>query len=114
MLNDRDLRQVVGDEGKRYSLVSYALDDGDDRVRLVVAVDYGGLSAGRPLCGARSCGRTVPWSTGFRSPAIRWHAFSRRTGIAPGRTARRPKAPRPAARVRCERCDWIPRVGRRR
>jgi hypothetical protein len=52
MLNDRDVRQVVGDDGKRYSVVSYALDDGDDRVRLVVAVDDGGWSAWRPLCRA--------------------------------------------------------------
>ncbi|GLY22456.1 hypothetical protein [Micromonospora sp. NBRC 101691] len=49
MLDDKDVCQVVGEDGKRYSVVSYALDDGDGRIRMVVAVDDGGWSAFVPL-----------------------------------------------------------------
>ncbi|MBY8875569.1 hypothetical protein K7640_27440 [Micromonospora sp. PLK6-60] len=49
MLEDKELRQVVGEDGKRYSVVSYALDDGEGRVRMAVAVDDGGWSAFVPL-----------------------------------------------------------------
>ncbi|OKI73945.1 hypothetical protein [Micromonospora sp. CB01531] len=49
MLDDKDVRQVVGEDGKQYSAVSYALDDGDGRVRMSVAVDDGGWSAFVPL-----------------------------------------------------------------
>jgi hypothetical protein len=49
MLDQKELRQVVGEDGKRYSVVSYGLDDGDGRVRLSVAVDDGGWSAYTPL-----------------------------------------------------------------
>ncbi|PWU52863.1 hypothetical protein DLE60_07430 [Micromonospora globispora] len=46
MLDDKDVRQVVGEDGKRYSVVSYA---GDGCVRMSVAVDDGGWSAFVPL-----------------------------------------------------------------
>ena len=36
MLDGKELREVVGDDGKRYSVVSYALDDGDGRGAVVV------------------------------------------------------------------------------
>ncbi|WP_308042423.1 hypothetical protein [Micromonospora sp. PLK6-60] len=49
MLDDKDMRLVVGEDGKRHTVVSYAIDDGDDRVRMVVAVDDGGWSAFAPL-----------------------------------------------------------------
>ncbi|MET8526884.1 hypothetical protein [Micromonospora sp. NPDC005172] len=49
MLDDKDIRQVVGEDGKRYSVVSYALDDGDGRIRMSVAVDDGAWSALAPL-----------------------------------------------------------------
>ncbi|MEU1587925.1 hypothetical protein [Micromonospora sp. NPDC005710] len=49
MLDDKDVRQVVGGDGKRYSVVSYALDDGDGRIRMSVAVDDGTWSAFVPL-----------------------------------------------------------------
>ncbi|SCE79780.1 hypothetical protein GA0070216_102174 [Micromonospora matsumotoense] len=49
MLDDKDVRQVVGEDGKRYSVVSYALDDGDRRIRMSVAVDDGTWSAFEPL-----------------------------------------------------------------
>ncbi|TDB92024.1 hypothetical protein E1091_13430 [Micromonospora fluostatini] len=49
MLDDKDIRQVGGEDGKRYTVVSYALDDGDERIRIVVAVDDGGWSAFAPL-----------------------------------------------------------------
>ncbi|RKF27469.1 hypothetical protein [Micromonospora globbae] len=49
MLGDKDVRQVVGEDGKRYSVVSYALDDGEGRVRMSVAVDDGDWSAFVPL-----------------------------------------------------------------
>ncbi|TDB74186.1 hypothetical protein [Micromonospora sp. KC723] len=49
MLDDKDVRQVVGEDGKRYSVVSYAVDDGDGRIRMGVAVDDGGWSAFVPL-----------------------------------------------------------------
>ncbi|WP_229401855.1 hypothetical protein [Micromonospora okii] len=49
MLDDKDVRQVVGKDGKRYSVVSYALDDGDGCVRMSVAVDDGGWSTFAPL-----------------------------------------------------------------
>jgi hypothetical protein len=50
MLDDKELRQVVGEDAKRYSVVSFALNDGDGRIRMVVAVDDGGWSAFAPLC----------------------------------------------------------------
>ncbi|MEW1585330.1 hypothetical protein AB0283_07780 [Micromonospora vinacea] len=49
MLDDKDVRQVIGEDGKRYSVVSYALDDGDGRIRMSVAVDDGTWSAFAPL-----------------------------------------------------------------
>ncbi|MGW3789199.1 hypothetical protein ACWD5Z_31815 [Micromonospora chokoriensis] len=49
MLEENDLRQVVGEDGKRYSVVSYALEDGDGRIRMSVAVDDGTGSAFVPL-----------------------------------------------------------------
>ncbi|RQX13815.1 hypothetical protein DDE19_24960 [Micromonospora ureilytica] len=49
MLEDRELRQVVGEDGKRYSVACHGLDDGEGRVRMVVAVDDGGWSAFVPL-----------------------------------------------------------------
>jgi hypothetical protein len=49
MLDDKDVREVVGEDGKRYSVVSYALDDGEGRVRMSVAVDDGDWSAFVPL-----------------------------------------------------------------
>ncbi|MEV0722018.1 hypothetical protein AB0I37_04465 [Micromonospora purpureochromogenes] len=49
LLDDKELRQVVDQDGQRYSVVSYALDDGDGRVRMSVAVDDGGWSAFVPL-----------------------------------------------------------------
>jgi len=39
----------VGENGRRYAVVSYALDDGDGRIRMSVAVDDGGSSALTPL-----------------------------------------------------------------
>ncbi|MEU7587166.1 hypothetical protein AB0A95_12780 [Micromonospora sp. NPDC049230] len=48
MLDEQDVRQVVGEDGKRYSVVSYALDDGDGRIRMSVAVDDGAWSAFAP------------------------------------------------------------------
>lgn len=49
MIDDKDLRRVVGEDGKRYTVVSHAFDDGDGRVLMSVAVDDGGLSALVPL-----------------------------------------------------------------
>ncbi|WP_433537795.1 hypothetical protein ACQPZK_08790 [Micromonospora sp. CA-249363] len=49
MLDDKDVRQVVGEDGTRYSVVSYALDDGKGCVRMSVAVDDEGWSAIVPL-----------------------------------------------------------------
>ena len=49
VVDDKDVRLVVGEDGNRYTVVSYAVDDGDGRVRLVVAVDDGGWSAFVPL-----------------------------------------------------------------
>ncbi|GLY22802.1 hypothetical protein Misp04_25340 [Micromonospora sp. NBRC 101691] len=49
MLDDKELRLVVAQDDRRYSVVSYALDDGDGRIRLSVAVDDGGWSALAPL-----------------------------------------------------------------
>ncbi|MEU7756714.1 hypothetical protein AB0B57_13840 [Micromonospora sp. NPDC049101] len=49
LLDEKDVRQVVGEDGKRYSVVSYALDDGDGRIRTSVAVDDGAGSAFVPL-----------------------------------------------------------------
>ncbi|MFX0594448.1 hypothetical protein [Melissospora conviva] len=49
MLDDKDTRLVVGEGGRRYAVVSYALDDGDGRIRMSVAVDDGGPSALTPL-----------------------------------------------------------------
>ncbi|WP_309299593.1 hypothetical protein [Phytohabitans aurantiacus] len=49
MLDDSESRQVVAEDGKRYSVVSSAVDDGDGRIRMFVAVDDGGWSALAPL-----------------------------------------------------------------
>ncbi|NLU80366.1 hypothetical protein HCA58_18695 [Micromonospora sp. HNM0581] len=49
MLDDKDMRLVVGEDGKRYTVVSYAIDDGDGRVRMSVTVDDGSSSALVPL-----------------------------------------------------------------
>ncbi|PWU47811.1 hypothetical protein DLE60_29225 [Micromonospora globispora] len=49
MLDNKECRLVVGEDGKRYTVVSYAIDDGEGRIRLSVAVDDGGLSALVPL-----------------------------------------------------------------
>ncbi|MEH0938662.1 hypothetical protein [Micromonospora psammae] len=49
MLEDKDLRQVVDEDGKGYSVSCYGLDDGDGRVRMVAAVDDEGWSAFVPL-----------------------------------------------------------------
>jgi hypothetical protein len=48
-LDDKEVRLVVGEDGKRYTVVSYAIDDGEGRIRMSVAVDDGGLSALAPL-----------------------------------------------------------------
>jgi len=50
MLDDSESRQVAGEDGKRYSVVSSAVDDGEERIRMLVAVDDGGWSALSPLC----------------------------------------------------------------
>jgi hypothetical protein len=49
MLDNRDVLQVVGEDGKRYNVVSYGLDDGNGRIRMLVAVDDGRWSAFVPL-----------------------------------------------------------------
>jgi hypothetical protein len=46
---ERDRREVIADDGKLYQVVAYVLPDGDDRLRLVVAVDDCGWSAFAPL-----------------------------------------------------------------
>ena len=48
MLDNKELRRVAAEDGKRYSVVSYAIDDGDGRIRMSVAVDDGGVSAWAP------------------------------------------------------------------
>lgn len=45
MLDTKEHRQVIAEDGKRYTVVSYGIDDGDGRIRLCVAVDDGGWSA---------------------------------------------------------------------
>ncbi|MGE6955111.1 hypothetical protein [Staphylococcus capitis] len=49
LLDDSELREVVSDDGTRYSVKSMAIDNGDGRVRMVVCVDNGGWSAFAPL-----------------------------------------------------------------
>ncbi|MFE9655213.1 hypothetical protein [Micromonospora sp. NPDC006431] len=49
MLDDKETRLVVGEDGRRYAVVSYAIDDGAGRVRMSVLVDDGGWSALVPL-----------------------------------------------------------------
>ncbi|WP_030491128.1 hypothetical protein [Micromonospora chokoriensis] len=49
MLDDKDVRQVIGEDGKRYTVVSRAVDDGGGRIRMSVAVDDGTWSAIAPL-----------------------------------------------------------------
>ncbi|MGC4868807.1 hypothetical protein ACLQ3B_25600 [Micromonospora sp. DT53] len=49
MLDDKDVRDVLGADGARYRVVSYALDDGGGRIRMVAAVDDGAWSAFVPL-----------------------------------------------------------------
>ncbi|MFG3691381.1 hypothetical protein [Micromonospora sp. NPDC047740] len=49
MLDDKETRLVVGEDGRRYAVVSYAIDDGEGRVRMSVLVDDGGSSALVPL-----------------------------------------------------------------
>ena len=46
LLDDSELREVVGGNGTRYSVTSAAIDDGDGRVRMVVCVSM--TEAGRP------------------------------------------------------------------
>lgn len=48
MLDSKEIRRVDAEDGKRYSVVSYAIDDGDGRIRMAVAVDDGGASALAP------------------------------------------------------------------
>lgn len=40
MLDDSESRQVVAEDGKRYSVVSSAVDDGDGRIRMFVGVAH--------------------------------------------------------------------------
>lgn len=47
MLDDKDMRLVLGEDGKRYTVVSYAIDDGDGRVRMSVTVT---MAARRRWC----------------------------------------------------------------
>lgn len=49
LLDDSDRRVVGGKEGLSYNVVSYALPDRADDIRVVVAVDDGGLSAYKPV-----------------------------------------------------------------
>ncbi|MGP3921268.1 hypothetical protein [Nonomuraea sp. 10N515B] len=46
---ERDLREVVGEDSRTYSVVASVLPDGDGSVRMMVAVDDGGWSAFKPL-----------------------------------------------------------------
>jgi hypothetical protein len=48
-LDDEEVRQVIGEDGARYNVVSYGLADGQGRIRMSVAVDNGGWSAFVPL-----------------------------------------------------------------
>jgi len=54
MLDGKDVRLVVGEDGNQFTVVSQAVDDGDGRVRLVVAVNDGGWPAFVPLVETRS------------------------------------------------------------
>ncbi|BFU43374.1 hypothetical protein [Krasilnikovia sp. MM14-A1004] len=49
MIDESELRQVVAEDGKSYSVSSFALDDGDGRIRMCVAVDDAGWSSFAPL-----------------------------------------------------------------
>ncbi|MFC3502048.1 hypothetical protein ACFOOK_13905 [Micromonospora krabiensis] len=49
LLDDREVRHTVADDGNRYTVVSHTLDDGDGRLRMTVAVDDGGWSVFAPL-----------------------------------------------------------------
>jgi hypothetical protein len=49
LLDSDDLRELVAEDGTRYSVRSSGIDDGDGRVRVRVAVDDGGWSAFVPL-----------------------------------------------------------------
>ncbi|MFG2047329.1 hypothetical protein ACGFIW_07860 [Micromonospora sp. NPDC048935] len=49
LLDDNKNTVVIGSDGVRYNVVTYALPDLDDSVRVVVAVDDGGRSAFKPL-----------------------------------------------------------------
>lgn len=70
MLDDKDIRQVVGEDGKRYSVVSYALDDGDGRIRMSVAVDDGPGPRSHRWCETRSCIRMARSSSDPPRPRI--------------------------------------------
>ncbi|MFG1885610.1 hypothetical protein [Micromonospora sp. NPDC049102] len=49
LLDDNKKTVVTGADGTQYNVVTYALPDLDDSVRVVVAVDDGGRSAFKPL-----------------------------------------------------------------
>jgi hypothetical protein len=51
MLDDSDLREVVAEDGRRYSIRSHSFfdDSTEGPIRMVVAVDDGGWSAWSPL-----------------------------------------------------------------
>ncbi|MEV7986775.1 hypothetical protein [Micromonospora sp. NPDC085948] len=49
LLDDNRRSVVTGPDGVRYQVVTYALPDVDDSIRVVVAVDDGGWSAFKPL-----------------------------------------------------------------
>ncbi|MER7167884.1 hypothetical protein ABT336_17675 [Micromonospora sp. NPDC000207] len=48
MLDEKETLRVADEAGTAYTVVVYALDDGEGRIRLCVAVDDGGWSAFRP------------------------------------------------------------------
>ena len=49
LLDDSRKAVVTGADGRQYQVVTYALPDVDDCVRVIVAVDDGGRSAFKPL-----------------------------------------------------------------
>jgi len=64
------MRLVVGEDGTRYTVVSYAIDDGDGRVRMSVVVDDGGLSAFVPL--VRDELMSPHDTVGVDAPSLQW------------------------------------------
>ncbi len=48
-VDDTELREVIEEDARRYSVKSTGMDDGDGRVRISVAVDDGGWSSFAPL-----------------------------------------------------------------